>query len=58
VLFTKTYGRILGPGLTELDPRLPPELAQRSPLATAWRALDHASTSSSTTGSPLPDPET
>jgi hypothetical protein len=42
VLFTKTYGRILGPGLTELDPRLPPELAQRSPLATAWRALDHA----------------
>jgi hypothetical protein len=42
VLFTKTYGRVLAPGLTELDPRLPPELAKRSPLATAWRTLDHA----------------
>ena len=39
VLFTKAYGRILGPGLAALDPRLPAELAGRSPLATAWRNL-------------------
>jgi hypothetical protein len=39
VLFTKAYGRILGPGLAALDPRLPDELATRSPLATAWRNL-------------------
>ena len=37
VLFTKAYGRILGPGLAALDPRLPPGLGQRSPLALAWR---------------------
>ena len=42
VLFTKSYGRVLGPGLTALDPRLPPELAKRSPLATAWRQLNRA----------------
>jgi hypothetical protein len=42
VLFTKAYGRVLGPGLTALDPRLPPELAKRSPLATAWRQLNRA----------------
>jgi hypothetical protein len=39
VLFTKAYARILGPGLAALDPRLPAELATRSPLATAWRNL-------------------
>jgi hypothetical protein len=42
VLFTKTYGRVLAPGLTALDPYLPPELARRSPLATTWRQLDRA----------------
>lgn len=42
VLFTKTYGRILAPGLVQLDPCLPADLAARSPLATAWRHLDHA----------------
>ena len=42
VLFTKTYGRVLAPGLVQLDPHLPAELAARSPLATAWRHLDHA----------------
>jgi hypothetical protein len=42
VLFTKTYGRVLAPGLVQLDPALPAELAARSPLATAWRRLDHA----------------
>ena len=45
VLFTKTYGRVLAPGLAALDPRLPAELVRRSPLAIAWRqfdcALDH-----------------
>jgi len=40
VLFTKTYGRVLGPGLAVLDPALPADLAKRSPLATAWRSLD------------------
>lgn len=39
VLFTKTYGRVLGPGLTALDPALPDHLAKRSPLALAWRKL-------------------
>jgi len=40
VLFTKTYGRILGPGMAALDPALPDDLAKRSPLASAWRTLD------------------
>ena len=40
VLFTKTYGRVLAPGLAALDPELPDELAKRSPLATAWRQLN------------------
>ncbi|MGO9081614.1 MAG: hypothetical protein ACLQDY_21655 [Streptosporangiaceae bacterium] len=39
VLFTKAYGRVLGPGLAALDPRLPEDLARRSPLALAWRGL-------------------
>jgi hypothetical protein len=30
----------LTPGLAALDPALPPEIAQRSPLAVAWRRLD------------------
>jgi hypothetical protein len=42
VLFTKTYGRILAPGLIVLDPKLPASLKQRSPLAAAWRQLDDA----------------
>jgi hypothetical protein len=33
----KAYSRILGPGLAVLDPRLPPALAARSPLA--WKDL-------------------
>jgi len=40
VLFTKTYGRVLTPGLRALDPHLPEDIARRSPLATAWRNLD------------------
>ena len=42
VLFTKTYGRILAPGLAALDSNLPDELVRRSPLATAWRRFGHA----------------
>ena len=42
VLFTKTYGRVLAPGLILLDPKLPDHLKQRNPLATAWRQLDDA----------------
>jgi hypothetical protein len=41
VLFTKAYGRILGPGLAVLDPSLPSDLAKRSPLALAWKDLLH-----------------
>ena len=40
MLFTKTYGRVLAPGLAAFDPGLPADLAKRSPLATAWRTLD------------------
>jgi hypothetical protein len=42
VLFTKAHGRVLAPGLALIDPLLPPDLAQRSPIATAWRQLDLA----------------
>ncbi len=42
VLFTKAHGRVLAPGLAWLDPRLPPDVAKRSPLAVAWRQLDKA----------------
>src|SRR6516162_501267 len=34
VLFTKTYARVLTPGLSALDPKLPDEIVTRSPLAT------------------------
>jgi hypothetical protein len=39
VLFTKAHGRILGPGLAALDPRLPSDITRRSPLAQAWKQL-------------------
>jgi hypothetical protein len=42
VLFTKAYGRVLAPGLVQLDLRLPAHVAQRSPLAQSWRGFDHA----------------
>jgi hypothetical protein len=42
VFFTKTYTRILNPSLAELDPTLPGDIAERSPLARAWRAFEHA----------------
>ncbi|MGH9116931.1 MAG: hypothetical protein ACRD0A_03340 [Acidimicrobiales bacterium] len=31
---------MLAPGLAWLDPALPAEVSQRSPLAKAWRQLD------------------
>jgi hypothetical protein len=40
VLFTKTYGRVLAPGLAALDPRLPDTLARRRPLAVAWNRFE------------------
>jgi hypothetical protein len=42
VLFTKTYERVLAPGLTAFDPRLPEDVAARHPVTVAWRRLDHA----------------
>jgi len=40
LLFTKTYGRALAPGLSALDPRLPAEVAARSSLSTAWHGFE------------------
>jgi hypothetical protein len=42
VLFTKTYGRVLAPGLGVLDPRLPEAVTRRSPLAVTWRRFESA----------------
>jgi hypothetical protein len=42
VFFTKTYTRIVNPSLAELDPTLPAEIAQRSPIARAWRPFEQA----------------
>jgi hypothetical protein len=40
VLFTKTYGRVLTPGLSVLDPKLPEEITARTRLAAAWRCME------------------
>ena len=42
VFFTKTYTRIVNPSLAELDPALPPDIAERTPLAKTWRAIERA----------------
>jgi hypothetical protein len=42
VLFTKTYSRVLAPGLTAIDPRLPEDVTARSTLSMAWRSLQKA----------------
>ncbi len=42
VLFTKTHGRMLAPGLTLLDPRLPEDITARNRLTTAWRRMETA----------------
>ena len=40
VLFTKTYGRVLAPGLIALDVGVPEPIASRCPLSVAWRRFD------------------
>jgi len=40
VLFTKTYGRVLAPGLSMLDPRLPEDVAAHSRLGKAWHDFE------------------
>jgi len=40
VLFTKTYGRVLAPGLSTLDPRLPQDVGARIPLTAAWHSFE------------------
>jgi hypothetical protein len=42
VFFAKTYTRVVTPSLAELDPTLPTEIAERSPLARTWRAYERA----------------
>ena len=42
VLFTKTYGSVLAPGLSVLDPRLPEDVSARSTVGTAWRCFEKA----------------
>ncbi len=42
VLFTKAHTRVLAPGLALLNPTLPPDLVQQTPLTRAWHQLDHA----------------
>jgi hypothetical protein len=42
VLFTKTYGRILAPGLSALDPHLLEEVVAPSSLSTSWRYFEKA----------------
>jgi hypothetical protein len=42
VLFTKTYGRVLAPGLSALDPRLPEDVKARSGLSTSWHCFEKA----------------
>ncbi|MCA1680245.1 MAG: hypothetical protein LC777_15470 [Actinobacteria bacterium] len=42
VFFTKTYSRIVCPSLAELDPTLPAQIAERSPLARHWRGFERA----------------
>jgi hypothetical protein len=42
VFFTKTYTRIVNPSLAELDPALPDQIANRTPLASSWRSFEHA----------------
>jgi DNA-binding PadR family transcriptional regulator len=42
VFYTKTHVRIVNPALAELDPHLPPDIANQSPLARHWRAFEQA----------------
>jgi hypothetical protein len=40
VLFTKTYSRVLAPGLCALDLGLPEDVIERNELSTAWHCFD------------------
>src|ERR1700692_708885 len=42
VLFTKAYRRVLAPGLSALDPRLPEDVTARSDLTMSWRGFERA----------------
>jgi hypothetical protein len=42
VPLTKTYTRIVNPSLAELDPALPADIADSTPLAKAYRAFERA----------------
>src|SRR5262249_49130130 len=42
VLFTKTYGRILAPGLSALDPHLLEGVVAPSSLSSSWRYFEKA----------------
>jgi hypothetical protein len=42
VFFAKTYTPVLTPSLAELDPALPAEIAERTPLARSRPAFEHA----------------
>jgi len=42
VFLTKTYTRVVNPSLAELDPALPPDIADHAPLAKTWRAFEQA----------------
>jgi len=42
VFLSKTYTRIVNPSLAELDPALPSDIAERTPLAKTWRAFERA----------------
>jgi hypothetical protein len=41
VLFTKTYGSVLTPGLAAMDATVPDDVAARSRRGPAWRQLHH-----------------
>jgi len=42
VLFTKTYGRVLAPGLSALDACLPEDVVARCEVGTTWRSFERA----------------
>ncbi|MDQ6774839.1 MAG: hypothetical protein M3071_01165 [Actinomycetota bacterium] len=42
VFYTKTHVRIVNPSLAELDPHLPAEIANKHPIARAWRSFERA----------------
>lgn len=42
VLFTKSYGRVLTPGLSALDLHLPDDIIERRHVSSAWRCFERA----------------